>query len=67
MKMKMKKKILSICLISTLLFGCGATKPASDECCKEETAIEKVTTKDPIMKLLVSGLIILSINFLVTK
>ena len=65
--MKMKKKILSICLISTLLFGCGATKPASDECCKEETAIEKVTTKDPIMKLLVSGLIILSINFLVTK
>ena len=65
--MNMKKKMLSICLISTLLFGCGSTKPTTDECCKKETAIENVTTKDPIMKLLVSGLIILSINLLVTK
>ena len=67
MKMKMKKKILSICLISILLVGCGSTKPTTEECCKNETAIEKVTTKDPIMKLLVSGLIILSVNLLVTK
>ena len=63
----MKKKLISVFLVSTLLVGCGSTKPATDECCKEETAIEKVTTKDPLMKLLVSGLIILSVNFLVTK
>jgi len=65
--MKMKKKLISVFLVSTLLVGCGSTKPATDECCKEETAIEKITTKDPIMKLLVSGLIILSVNFLFTK
>jgi PBP1b-binding outer membrane lipoprotein LpoB len=65
--MKMKKKLISVFLVSTLLVGCGSTKPATDECCKEETAIEKVTTKDPLMKLLVSGLIILSVNFLFTK
>tara|TARA_A200000159_G_scaffold126605_1_gene121953 strand:- start:1788 stop:1979 length:192 start_codon:yes stop_codon:yes gene_type:complete len=63
----MKKKLISVFLVSTLLVGCGSTKPATDECCKEETAIEKVTTKDPLMKLLVSGLIILSVNFLFTK
>ena len=63
----MKKKLISVFLVSTLLVGCGSTKPATDECCKKETAIEKVTTKDPIMKLLVSGLIILSVNFLFTK
>lgn len=63
----MKKKLISVFLVSTLLVGCGSTKPATDECCKKETAIEKVTTKDPLMKLLVSGLIILSVNFLFTK
>ena len=63
----MKKKLISVFLVSTLLVGCGSTKPATDECCKKETAIEKVTTKDPLMKLLVSGLIILSVTFLFTK
>tara|TARA_B100000900_G_scaffold405536_1_gene415273 strand:- start:651 stop:842 length:192 start_codon:yes stop_codon:yes gene_type:complete len=63
----MMKKLISVFLVSTLLVGCGSTKPTTEECCKKETAIEKVTTKDPIMKLLVSGLIILSVNFLVTK
>ena len=63
----MKKKLISVLLVSTLLVGCGSTKPTTEECCKNETAIEKVTTKDPLMKLLVSGLIILSVNFLVTK
>jgi uncharacterized protein YcfL len=63
----MMKKLISVLLVSTLLVGCGSTKPTTEECCKNETAIEKVTTKDPIMKLLVSGLIILSVNFLVTK
>ena len=64
--MKMKKKILSICLISTLLFGCGATKPASDDCCKHKKEVVS-GEHDPIMKLLLSGLIILSVNFLFTK
>lgn len=63
----MRKKLIVLGLVSTLLVGCGSTKPTTDECCKKETAIENVTTKDPIMKLLVSGLIILSINLLVTK
>ena len=63
----MRKKLIVLGLVSTLLVGCGSTKPTTDECCKKDTAIENVTTKDPIMKLLVSGLIILSINLLVTK
>ena len=58
--------MIAIALSTTLLVGCGSTKNI-EPCCNEETAIEKVTSKDPIMKLLVSGLIILSINFLVTK
>ncbi len=57
--------MIAIALSTTLLVGCGSTQNITSE--KEETAIEKVTSKDPIMKLLVSGLIILSINFLVTK
>lgn len=47
-----------------LMTSCGATKSAG----KEKTKTEVVSGEnDPLMKLLLSGLIILSINFLVTK
>jgi hypothetical protein len=62
----MKKKIIALSLSLILLSGCGTTKPASDGCCEAKT--ETVSgEKDPIMKLLLSGLIILSVNFLFTK
>ena len=31
----MKKKMIALSLSSILLFGCGSTKPASDECCNK--------------------------------
>jgi|TARA_B100000900_G_scaffold315991_1_gene274918 uncharacterized protein YcfL len=62
----MKKKMLAIALSSILLVGCGSTKPVSDSCC-QETAVEKVVSKDPVMKLLASALIIYAIQILVTK
>ena len=62
----MKKKMIGIALSSILLVGCGSTKPVSDNCC-QETAVEKVTSKDPVMKLLVSSLIIYTINIFVTR
>ena len=62
----MKKKIIALSLSLILLSGCGSTKPASDSCCEAKT--ETVSGEnDPIMKLLLSGLIILSVNFLFTK
>jgi len=63
----MKKKIIAL-LFATLLLtsSCGLTKPAADECCKKETAIEKIVSKDPVMKLLASALIIFAINILAT-
>jgi uncharacterized protein YcfL len=63
----MRKKLISVLLVSTLLVGCGSTKPTTEECCKNETAIEKVVSKDPIMKLLATSLIIYAIQLLVTK
>ena len=30
----MKRKIVTLALGSRLLFGCGASKPVSDDCCK---------------------------------
>jgi PBP1b-binding outer membrane lipoprotein LpoB len=63
----MRKKLISVLLVSTLLVGCVSTKPTTEECCKNETAIEKVVSKDPIMKLLATSLIIYAIQLLVTK
>ena len=62
----MKKNIISILFCIMLLTpSCASSKP---------TKVKKVEKKeivsgdnDPLMKLLLSGLIILSINFLVTK
>ena len=61
----MKKKMMAIALSSILLVGCGSTKEL-DGCCKKETAVEKIVSKDPLMKLLASALIIFAINTLVT-
>lgn len=56
--------MITIALSTTMLVGCGATENIH----KVETKKEVVSGEnDPIMKLLLSGLIILSINFLVTK
>lgn len=64
--------MMAIALSSILLVGCGSTK-GLDECCKteahdysKETGIEKIVSKDPVMKLLASALIIFAINTLVT-
>ena len=63
----MRKKMVAIALSSILLIGCGSSK-GIDECCKEKTKTEVVSGEnDPLMKLLLSGLIILSVNFLFTK
>jgi len=59
----MKKKMIAIALSTTLLVGCGSTKNCNEEPKKEVVSGEN----DPIMKLLLSGLIILSVNFLFTK
>ena len=60
----MKKMMIVLMATTVLLTSCGATKNID----KVETKKEVVSGEhDPIMKLLLSGLIILSINFLVTK
>lgn len=65
----MKKKMMAIALSSILLVGCGSTKEL-DKCCKEttqeENKVEKIVSKDPLMKLLASALIIFAINTIVT-
>jgi|TARA_B100001248_G_C27385350_1_gene459333 uncharacterized protein YcfL len=61
----MKKKMIAIALSSILLVGCGSTK-GLDECCKKETTVEKIVSKDPVMKLLASTIIIFAIRTIVT-
>ena len=58
--------MIVIALSSILLVGCGSTKEL-DNCCNEETSVEKIVSKDPLMKLLASTLIIYVINILATK
>lgn len=62
----MNKKLISVLLVSILIFGCGTTKASTKD--DNKTNVEVVSGQnDPIMKLLLSGLIILSVNFLFTK
>lgn len=65
----MKKKMIVLSLSSILIFGCGSTKPASNDCCKTETTkIQKISGEnDPIMKLLLSGLILLALNLTIAR
>ena len=63
----MKKKITALMFATLLLTSsCGSTKPAADKCCKEKTEVIS-GENDPLMKLLVSALVILAINLIVTK
>jgi len=60
----MRKMMIGLTVVAVLMTSCGATKNID----KVETNKEVVSGEhDPVMKLLLSGLIILSINFLVTK
>ena len=60
----MKKKIISILFcIMLLVSSCATSKPVTTNI--EETKVEKIVSKDPLMKLLVSALIIFAINTIV--
>jgi len=62
-----KKEIIAI-LFSALLLtsSCAPTKNIRDKCYKEKTEVV-VVEDDPIMKLLISGLIIYAINLMIQK
>jgi len=62
---KMKKNIIAILFCIILLVpSCASSKPVLP---KSEPTVEKVVSKDPLMKLLASALIIYAIQILVTK
>jgi|TARA_A100000164_G_scaffold375524_1_gene410728 uncharacterized protein YcfL len=64
----MKKKMIALSLSSLLLVGCGSTKSMPDNCCEAKTKTEVVSgEKDPLMKLLLSGLIIFSVQILFAR
>lgn len=62
----MRKKIILISLCSMLLFTCGSSKLSVE---KKDEPKEKVIVKnqDPLMGILLSGLIIYSINILFAR
>jgi uncharacterized protein YcfL len=61
----MKRIMIVLSLSSILILGCRSSKVTSNN---TESKTEVVNQKeDPIMSLLLSGLIILSVNFLFTK
>ena len=61
----MKKNVILILFCIMLLApSCASSKPTTLNV--EETKIEKIVSKDPLMKLLASTLIILAINIIVT-
>lgn len=62
----MGKKIIIVLLCCGLLTTCGSVKPVSDKCCKEKTEVVS-KQNDPIMKLLLSGLIIYSVHILFAR
>ena len=37
----MRKKAIALSLSSILLFGCGTSKPLSDDCCKPKVKTEQ--------------------------
>jgi hypothetical protein len=62
----MKKNIISILFCIMLLVpSCATSKPTTQKPSQPQEVVSG--ENDPIMKLLLSGLIILSVNFLFTK
>ena len=61
----MKKKMIALSLSSILLFGCGATKPASDGCC-EKVAMTQEDHHEDILNGLFFGLITYAILSAIT-
>ena len=62
----MKKNIISILFCIMLLVpSCATSKPTTQKPPQSQEVVSG--ENDPIMKLLLSGLIILSVNFLFTK
>jgi len=60
----MRKMMIVIMIATVLVTSCGASKNID----KIEPQKEVISGEhDPIMKLLLSGLIILTVNFLVTR
>lgn len=61
----MKEKLIVFIFIFTLTLSCGSSKTSYNS---YETKTEvKSGEDDPVMKLLASALVILTINFLATK
>ena len=60
----MKKKLIVLGLVSTLLVGCGSTKPASDGCCEAP----KVTQNDRVtLGVLFSGMVLFILHTATTR
>jgi len=59
----MKRKVLVFLLASTLLTNCGSVQTVPNKSTVEVVSGEN----DPIMKLLVSGLILLSLNLMISR
>jgi len=53
----MRKKMIALSLSSILLFGCGATKPASDGCCEKKVLLTQREADEKIMNGLLFTLI----------
>ena len=61
----MRKKMIALSLSSILLFGCGATKPASDGCC-EKVVMTQEDHHEGILNGLFFGLITYAILSVLT-
>ena len=58
------KKLIVLGLVSTLLVGCGSTKPASDGCCKSP----KVTQNYRVtLGVLFSGMVLFVLHTATTR
>lgn len=63
----MKKKVIVLLLASLLSTNCGLAKPEWETKYNTTKEVAVSGEHDPLMKLLLSGLIIFSLNLLLTK